>query len=145
MRTENIQSERRGRSRFGIKRELRYKLVEGRRVVAAGTGYTVNMGSGGVAFSAEEELRPGTSVELAISWPALLNQTCPMQLIVFGHVLRGAGRMAVCTLNKYEFRTARASRTEAWMRDDSMLQRGFPVNPASVLGPIQEPCGRSIM
>jgi hypothetical protein len=43
MRTENIQSERRGRSRFGIKRELRHKLLEGRRVVAAGTGYTINM------------------------------------------------------------------------------------------------------
>jgi hypothetical protein len=122
MRTENVQRERRRRSRFGIKRELRYKLLERHRVFASGTGHTIDMGRGGVAFSAEIDLRPGTSVELSISWPALLNQTCPMQLVVFGRVLRSAGHMAVCTLNKYEFRTARVSRTDASTRDDSMLE-----------------------
>jgi hypothetical protein len=81
--------------------------------VAAGAGYTIDMGSGGVAFSAEHELRPGTFVELSISWPALLDQTCPMRLIVFGRVLRGAGRTAACTLDKYEFRTARVSKSDA--------------------------------
>ena len=77
MRTENIQSERRSRSRFGIKRELRYKLVEGRTVVAAGPGYTIDMARRGVAFSADDELRPGACIELSISWPALLDQNYP--------------------------------------------------------------------
>jgi hypothetical protein len=102
---------------------LRYKLVEGRTVLATGAGYTINIGSGGVAFFADNELRPGASIELSISWPALLDQTCPMRLVVFGKVLRGAGRMAVCTLNKYEFRTARASRADTWVRQDAMLER----------------------
>jgi hypothetical protein len=123
MRIENTQRERRTRSRFGIRRELRYKLVEGRNVVAAGTGRTIDMGSGGVAFCADNELRPGACVELSISWPALLDQTCPLRLTVFGRVLRSAGRTAVCTVDRHEFRTARISRTEAWVHRDSMLER----------------------
>jgi hypothetical protein len=81
------------------------------------------MGSGGVAFFAEGELRPGAFVELSISWPALLDQTCPIRLIVFGRVLRGAGHTVVCTVKKYEFRTARAGRMDAWVRTDSILER----------------------
>ncbi len=115
--------ERRTRCRFGIRRELRYKLVKRRRVVAAGAGYTIDVGSGGVAFFADNELRPGAAVELSISWPALLDQTCPIQLVVFGRVLRGDGRTAVCTVDKHEFRTARASRPDAWARPNAMFGR----------------------
>ena len=123
LRVESIQRERRIRRRFGIKRELRYKWVEGRTVVAAGAGHTINMGSGGVAFSAEDELKPGATVELSISWPALLDRTCPIRLVVFGRVLRRAGRTAVCTVDRHEFRTARAGRADAWVRLDSVLEQ----------------------
>ena len=123
MRIENIQRERRTRCRFPLKRELHYKLVEGRTVVAAGAGHTTDMGSGGVAFFAQDELRPGAAIELSISWPALLDRTCPIRLVVFGRVLRGAGRRAVCTVNKYEFRTARVSRPDIWVRPDPVLER----------------------
>jgi len=81
------------------------------------------VGSRGVAFFADNELRPGAALELSISWPALLDQTCPIRLVVFGRVLRGAGRAAVCTVNKHEFRTARASRADAWVHPNSMLDR----------------------
>jgi hypothetical protein len=118
---ETEQWERRARCRFGMRRELRYKLVKGRSIVAAGAGYTIDVGSGGVAFSANHELKPGAAVELSINWPALLDQTCPIQLVVFGHVLRGAGHTAVCTVDKHEFRTARASRADAWVRPNAML------------------------
>jgi len=53
---------------------------------------------------------------------SLLDRTCPIRLIVLGRVLRGAGRTAVCTVDKHEFRTARASRTDARVRADSMLE-----------------------
>lgn len=136
---ENIPRERRMRCRFGIRRELRYKLVEGRTVVAAGAGYTIDIGSGGVAFFAKHELKPGAAVELSISWPALLDRTCPMRLIVFGRVLRSAGRTAACTVDKHEFRTARASRTNAWVRRDSMLERW--AGKVGALGAALEPWG----
>jgi hypothetical protein len=117
-----MQIERRRRCRFDIRRELRYKLVDRRTVVAAGAGYTINMGSGGVAFFTDNELRPGACVELSISWPALLDRTCPMRLIVFGRVLRGAGRTAVCTVDRHEFRTARAGKANEWVPPESMFE-----------------------
>jgi hypothetical protein len=76
-----------------------------------------------VAFSADHELEPGAAVEFSINWPALLDQTCPIRLVVFGRVLRGAGRTAVCTVDKHEFRTARASRADAWAPPVAMLGR----------------------
>jgi len=120
---ETQQWERRTRCRFGIRRELRYKLVKGSRVLAAGSGHTIDVGSGGVAFFADHELEPGAAVELSINWPALLDRTCPIRLVVFGRVLRRAGRAAVCTVDRHEFRTARASRADAWVRPDAMFDR----------------------
>jgi len=117
-------NERRSKFRFGIQRELRYKVLEDGAMIASGTGQTVNMGSGGVAFSAEHQLKPGAFVEVSISWPVLLDQTCPMRLIVFGRVLRSAGKKNVCSVDKYEFRTqARTFQAASVPRSDGMLQR----------------------
>jgi hypothetical protein len=81
------------------------------------------MGSGGVAFSTEHALKPGAFVELSISWPVLLDDSCPMRLIVFGRVLRSQNHNAVCTIDKYEFRTAARTFQAAAGRSDGMLQR----------------------
>jgi hypothetical protein len=82
------------------------------------------MCSGGVAFTTERALNPGAFVELSISWPVLLDETCPMRLIVFGRILRCTGRKAVCTIDKYEFRTqSRTLQTAPAIRTDTMLQR----------------------
>ena len=119
--TEN---ERRAKYRFGIEREIRYKLAEDGVVVAAGSGQTVNIGSGGIAFTTEQSLTPGSFIELSVSWPVLLNSTCPMRLIVFGRLLRCKGQLAVCTIDKYEFRTqARTFTASVATRSDGMLQR----------------------
>lgn len=124
MRLFHRQSERRSKFRFGIQREMRYKLLEDDTIVASGSGSTINIGSGGIAFAAEHCLKPGAFIELSISWPALLDETCPMRLIVFGRVLRSGSRKAVCTLDKYEFRTqARAFQAATTARSDSKLQR----------------------
>ena len=121
----NEQNERRNKFRFGIERELRYKVVEDETMILCGTGQTVNVGSRGVAFAAEQQLKPGSFVELSISWPMLLDETCLMRLIVFGRVLRSVGRRTVCSVDKYEFRTqARSVQPAAAPRSDAMLQRG---------------------
>jgi len=63
-------------------------------------------------------------VELSISWPVLLDESCPMRLIVFGRVLRCTSRKAVCSIEKYEFRTqARTYQQTTTIRTDTMLQR----------------------
>ena len=117
-------SERRSKYRFEIQREIRYKVTSDGAPPAAGIGRTLNIGSGGVAFAAEHALKPGSFVELSIHWPVLLDDSCPMRLIVFGRVLRAQNRTAVCSIDKYEFRTAaRTFQAVAGGRSDSMLQR----------------------
>jgi hypothetical protein len=82
------------------------------------------MCSGGIAFTAERQLTPGTFVELSVSWPALLADICPMRLIIFGRILRCTGFKTVCSIDKYEFRTqARTVQASPVPRSDHMLQR----------------------
>jgi hypothetical protein len=116
--------ERRSKYRFEMKREMRYKVTGDGAPPVAGNGSTVNMGSGGVAFATEHALKPGAFVELSIHWPVLLDDSCPMRLIVFGRVLRAQNHTAVCSIDKYEFRTAaRTFQAVAGGRSDGMLQR----------------------
>ena len=126
MPTKKIQetSDRRKKFRFPIHRELRYKILDEGVLVGAGTGQSINMGSGGVAISIDRELKPGAFIELSISWPVLLNDSCPMRFIAFGRVLRSAGKRSACTIDKYEFRTqARTVQAMPSVRNDAMLQR----------------------
>ncbi len=117
-------SERRSKYRFTVQRELRYKAMREGVQPLAGTGRTINLSSGGVAFTTEHPMTDGSFVELSIDWPALLNDSCPMRLIVFGRVLRASSHAAVCSIDKYEFRTApRIFQSPAAVRSDSMLQR----------------------
>ena len=118
------QEERRRKKRFSIHRELRYKSLKDGVIMANGGGQTINIGSGGVAFSVTHDLEPENYVELSISWPVLLDDNCPMRLIVFGRVLRSEGGICVCTVKKYEFRTqSRIFQATPSVRNDSMLQR----------------------
>ena len=116
--------DRRNKLRFPFNRELRYKLLENDTIIAAGEGETVDMSSGGVAFVTEHELLVGCFIELSVSWPVLLEDTCPMRLISFGRVVRSCGKLTACTVDKYEFRTqSRVPLPVATVRNDSMLQR----------------------
>jgi hypothetical protein len=117
--------ERRGKWRFGIERELRYKQLEDDAIVVVGTGKTLDISSTGVAFIGDHNLTPGAFVELSVSWPVLLDDTCPMRLIIFGRVIRNSSHCTACSVDKYEFRTqARVTREAPTpIRNDAMLRR----------------------
>ncbi len=118
------EKERRGKVRFPFEREIRYKLLKDNAVVESGVGRTVNMSSNGIAFSTERSLESGHYIELAVSWPVLLENSTPMRLIVFGRVVRSGSRTTVCTIEKYEYRTqARGLHALPAIRTDSKLQR----------------------
>ena len=122
--THRVVSDRRSKSRFKIRRELRYKLLHEGKVIEAGSGFTVDIGSGGVAFRSGRTFSAGEYVELSISWPVLLDESCPMQLSVLGKVLRSDGQRSVCSVDKYEFRTqARLARNVSPAPNDTVLQR----------------------
>ena len=98
-------TDRRKKQRFPIRRELRYKVMDDRKVIASGIGATLDMGSGGICFMTETELKPGAEIELSVSWPALLNGTCPLRLVTSGKVVRSTGSVAVASVTKFEYRT----------------------------------------
>lgn len=97
--------ERRTKRRFRIEQEVRYRLLYGHRIAETGVGRTVNISSGGVWMTTETVLSPGLPVELSICWPALLNDVCPMKLMVYGCVVRSNERGAAIAIERYEFRT----------------------------------------
>jgi hypothetical protein len=96
--------ERRSNDRFPIEREVRFKVLS-KRHEDSGLGTTLNMSSSGVLFTAPKTLIPGKRVELAISWPAQLDNRCALKLVARGRVVRSQeGRTAV-EFQQYEFRT----------------------------------------
>jgi hypothetical protein len=100
--------ERRGSSRFPIERAVLYKSL-GRKAEREGKGQTINMSSTGVLFSTDTDLTPGRRIELAISWPAHLNDTCPLKLVARGRVVRSEAGQAALEIQQYEFRTLGSS------------------------------------
>ena len=90
-------------------REVRYRVLGGKRTKQAGCGKTVNMSSRGVLFTTESTLTEGEEIELAVSWPALLNGGLPLKLVAQGRLVRTEENQAAITIEKYEFRTCGSS------------------------------------
>jgi hypothetical protein len=134
------ENDRRAKHRFAITRELRFKVLDGERPTTTGIGNTINISSGGVAFETITNLVPGTLVEISISWPVLLDQTCLMRLVVLGRVVRTRRQIVACTVDKYEFRTqARVPQTPLRRPADAAERRW------SLGGDIQMPAKEAIM
>jgi c-di-GMP-binding flagellar brake protein YcgR len=106
----NEQRERRTKRRFEIAEEVRYKMLYGQRIAEIGSGKTMNISSGGVWFTTENILMVGMPIELSMNWPVLLNDSCPMKLMIYGCVIRSNEKGAVVAIERYEFRT-QGSRT----------------------------------
>ena len=100
------QPERRTKRRFQIDQEVKYKMLYGQRIAEKGTGRTLSISSGGVWFTTENMLTSGMPVELSLSWPVLLNDSCPMKLMIYGCVVRSNERGAAVAIERYEFRTS---------------------------------------
>jgi len=100
-----LDRERRIKRRFVIDQEVKYKMLYGQRIAETGVGRTVNISSGGVWFSTENMLTSGMPIELSMNWPVLLNDSCPMKLMIYGCVVRSNEKGAAVAIERYEFRT----------------------------------------
>src|SRR6266576_3913322 len=99
-------NERRSCDRFPIERDVRYKVFgTHKNVMQIGLGKSLNMSSSGVLFTTESILREGQRIELAVSWPVLLNDMPPLKLIASGILVRSESTQAAMSIEKYEFRT----------------------------------------
>jgi len=101
--------DRRGKSRYPVREEVKYRLIQAKEPKTVGTGETLNIGSGGILFTTQEKLPMGRMVELAVNWPARLGGTCPLKFVATGRVVRSEANMAAVRIERYEFRTRGAS------------------------------------
>src|ERR1700734_316494 len=101
----NGERERRTKRRFQIEQDVRYKMLYGQRIAETGVGKTMNISSGGIWFTTEALLTSGMPIELSVTWPVLLNDSCPMKLMIYGCVVRRNERGAAVAIERYEFRT----------------------------------------
>src|SRR5690349_23274131 len=102
---KNGDRERRNKRRFQIEQDVRYKMLYGQRIAETGSGKTLNISSGGVWFTTENMLTTGMPIELSMNWPVLLNDSCPMKLMIYGCVVRSNEKGAAVAIERYEFRT----------------------------------------
>ena len=115
--SETHRSDQRLNGRYPITLELQYKLLNKGRVEHLGAGRTLNISSGGVLFEADDRLPTSGPIELAMSWPFLLEGVCGLKLIMRGRIVRcDAGAKAIAVKAEYhEFRTSgvRSSKARA--------------------------------
>src|ERR1051325_4800201 len=81
-------SERRRTSRFPVREDVRYRVVQSKAQKVSGSGTTLNIGSNGILFTTEDRLPLGRLVELSVNWPARLDGTCALQFVATGRVVR---------------------------------------------------------
>jgi hypothetical protein len=128
---EKIAGDRRSDRRYDITLDLRWKVIRRRRVLDAGTGTTLDLSSGGILFETDRQLPTGLNVELSISWPVLLHNVAPLQLVVTGRIVRAAGRRTAIRMMQHEFRTAKqpAERTTLSTPRSASPMMANPRNP----------------
>ena len=105
MSVEVIHGDRRVNRRYDVELEFRfhYTLKEGS--LRFGCGVTVELSRGGILFLTDDPPPAGTDVEAHIAWPFLLQDTCPLELVVRGCISSVSDRGTVMRLRSYEFRT----------------------------------------
>lgn len=97
--------DRRASDRFPIEREVRFKMLSKRHGSDTGLGTTLNMSSSGVLFTTDRALLPGKRLEMAISWPAQLDNRMALKLVARGRIVRCESGTAAVEIQQYEFRT----------------------------------------
>jgi len=104
---ELIQGDRRADRRYAFELPLHF-LCQSGGAPYSGSGQTKDLGRKGICFVSDNPPPQDTDVELRIEWPFLLQGVCPLELRVWGRVLRSDGEGAVVRMTKHEFRTCGA-------------------------------------
>ena len=80
-------------------------MLYGQRLAETGSGKIMDISGGGVQFTTEVMLTSGMTIEISMTWPVLLNDSCPMKLMIYGCVVRSNDKSAAVAIERYEFRT----------------------------------------
>jgi hypothetical protein len=107
---ERQPGDRRSSLRFPLCREVKHHGLSN-SASAAGSGETINISSRGVLFRTSDRFKRGEWIELAISWPARLNQQIALQLVARGPIVRVDGDTVAISIQQHEFKTQSPART----------------------------------
>jgi hypothetical protein len=100
-------SEQRRGVRYPIKLEVEYRLLTGSQVSCAGFRETNNISSGEMFFKATDSLPADGLIELALSWPFLLDGVCHLKLAMRGRIVRSDITGTAVKVTRHEFRTCK--------------------------------------
>jgi c-di-GMP-binding flagellar brake protein YcgR len=115
-----ISHDRRSKRRYPIELPVQYKIMKNYLVMGTGSGTSLDLSSGGIAFTSNAPLKIGSYLELSISWPVLLNQSCPLKLVASGRVVRSDQNRTAISLDRYEFRTSGAKTLRSVAAQESL-------------------------
>ena len=99
-----IHGDRRSDRRYDLELDLRY-TYQSRGVTYLGSGRSRDLSGGGMLFTTDAPPPDGQDIELRVAWPFLLQNVCPLELVIRGKVLRTNERGTVVRMRDYEFRT----------------------------------------
>jgi len=105
MSVDVIAGDRRVHRRYQAELRLSFRYTDRTGVNHPGTGVTIELSRGGIRFHSDDHPPVGTKSEFRIAWPFLLQDICPLELIVKGTVLGTSDRGTVVRTCSYEFRT----------------------------------------
>ena len=101
--------ERRSSRRFPIEQVLTYQSLGVKQDAVSGHGRVVNISSGGILFTSEHELRPGSKLEIAVNWPVRHFDGKGVQLFLHARVVRSEPGRTAAAIELHEFRPADAT------------------------------------
>jgi hypothetical protein len=90
------------------RRSRRYRIRAAAHLFLSGMreeAETVDISSGGVFLKSRNPLPLGRKVQLLLDWPALLDGTCPLRLMIDGKVLRSSRDGTALRIIRYDYRT----------------------------------------
>src|ERR1700730_475208 len=136
---ESINGDRRYDRRYEMQLELKWKLIRRRKVLDQGTGRTLDVSSGGILIETGRSLPMGLNLELSISWPVLLHNTAPLQLVVAGRIVRSDGVRAAIRMMQHEFRTTGVPAEQRGLMAVSSRRQGGVVGQSGTQGGMSKP------
>lgn len=105
--TDIIHGDRRSHRRYSVDLPLRFSYSR-KGIAYLGSGRVMDLSRGGVRFQTDTPPLNGTEIELRLAWPFLLQNVCPLELLIRGEVDHTGPRGTVVRMHHYEFRTCGA-------------------------------------
>ena len=99
--------DRRASVRFPLTLDVRYSVSHRRALLETGSGQSIDLSSSGLRFAAQRPLEPGLKLDVAITWPVLLDEHVQLQLVVTGVVVWSSGTETALRIQRHDFRTRR--------------------------------------